>query len=513
MKTKKQIDRLFREQFKDFDVTPPPQAWENIKARLQEKKKDRKVIPLFWYKVAGVAALLLLFFSVGNFFFNNPIEENHITIEDGSVKDKNEQFVDNSKSSEKELQNNVEESLTSTENKVLNTSEKEQESKDSFSKEKNSENIIADKSSSRENKDNLEKNNSNKKTYNAIAQTQKQENQTKEKNTYTTDDYPVLNKKEDFAATQAQNEKNKQVNDTPANLIQQKENNLEEVGIAQTEEESAEKSNKKSLIEYLKEKEEEEIIANTENSLDERWAISPNFAPLYYNTLGDGSSIDTQFTNNSKSGEVNYGYGVQVSYAINDKLSVRTGLNKVDLSYVTNNIEFVGAGIDQGISSINYGGSNNIIAVGAAGSLNNIDSDYPVLSDNGVVIIPRNGDAIPGSMTQSIDYFEIPLELKYGIVNNRFGINVIGGMSTLLLNNNEISVQSDGFKSVIGEANNLNGLSFSTNLGIGLDYKISKKILFNIEPMFKYQLNPYTDSNVNFKPYYLGIYSGFSYKF
>lgn len=507
MKTKKQIDRLFREQFKDFDATPPPEAWENIKARLQEKKKERKVIPLFWLRATGVAALFALFFSVGNHFFNFN-ENNHITVEEDSFK---KEHPDNNNLLENHLQNNTDKTFVSNENEIINTSEGKNNNEKKNNTISNKQAVKKSIANNPIKKDKSEVETNNSKTYNAIANSQK-ENQTKGKNSSAVEN-STSNKKEAIAVVKNQNETNKLENKETIKNIKQSEKSIEEVGIAKTEEESVKESNKKSLIEYLKEKEvEEELLANTDNSFDERWAVSPNFAPLYYNTFGDGSSIDTQFSNNSKSGDVNYGYGVQVSYAINDKLSVRTGLNKVDLSYVTNNIEFVGAGIDQGLSSINYGNSSNIILVGTVGSLNT-DSEFPIVDGNGTVIIPRNGNAIPGSMTQSIDYFEIPLELKYGLVNKRFGVNLIGGMSTLLLNNNEISVQSSGFKTIIGEANNLNDLSFSTNVGIGLDYKISKRFIFNIEPMFKYQLNPYSDSNVNFKPYYLGVYSGFSYKF
>jgi len=42
---------------------------------------------------------------------------------------------------------------------------------------------------------------------------------------------------------------------------------------------------------------------------------------------------------------------------------------------------------------------------------------------------------------------------------------------------------------------------------------MSSKFRLNVEPMFKYQLNPYTDSSVSFKPYYLGVYTGLSFKF
>ncbi|HZH70454.1 MAG TPA: hypothetical protein VFD80_08395, partial [Flavobacteriaceae bacterium] len=111
------------------------------------------------------------------------------------------------------------------------------------------------------------------------------------------------------------------------------------------------------------------------------------------------------------------------------------------------------------------------------------------------------------------NYYEIPLELEYAIINTKFGVNLIGGVSTLFLGNNEISVKSENFSSALGEANNLSNVSFSTNVGLGLDYKLSQRFIFNMEPMFKYQINPYTDSSVNFKPYYLGVYSGLSFKF
>jgi len=92
-------------------------------------------------------------------------------------------------------------------------------------------------------------------------------------------------------------------------------------------------------------------------------------------------------------------------------------------------------------------------------------------------------------------------------------MHLIGGFSSLFLADNELSVEAGDFSTVLGEANNLNSLSFTTNIGLGFDYKIGKRLKFNIEPMFKYQLNPYTDSSVDFNPFYLGVYTGLSFKF
>jgi len=112
-----------------------------------------------------------------------------------------------------------------------------------------------------------------------------------------------------------------------------------------------------------------------------------------------------------------------------------------------------------------------------------------------------------------MSYFEVPLELEYALVKKRFGINLIGGFSTFILNNNEVVSEFEGRKTLIGTANNINNLSFSTNLGVGLDYKFTKTFKLNIEPSFKYQINTFSDVSGNFKPYIIGVYTGFSYKF
>jgi hypothetical protein len=70
MKENKNIERLFQEKFKDFEVQPPQDAWATIEKRLNEKKKKRRVIPI-WFKVSGIAASLVLGFFLYNFVQNS----------------------------------------------------------------------------------------------------------------------------------------------------------------------------------------------------------------------------------------------------------------------------------------------------------------------------------------------------------------------------------------------------------------------------------------------------------
>jgi hypothetical protein len=241
---------------------------------------------------------------------------------------------------------------------------------------------------------------------------------------------------------------------------------------------------------------------------ENRWDVAPNFAPVYYSTLGSGSSLDPAFADNSQQGDVNFSYGVQVSYALNERLSVRTGISNVDLSYGTSGIELGTGPVSSALKSVNYGGKETVLTAVDEGAIS--DNDMNGGGFGNITPKATNGEA---QIVQSISYYEVPVELKYAVLDNKLGVNLIGGMSTLFLGSNEVSVNAGDFNSTLGEANNLSTVSFSANAGLGFDYKISKKFKFNVEPMFKYQLNPYTDSSVDFKPYYVGVYTGFSYKF
>ena len=69
MSDRKNIDRLFQEKFKDFEVTPENHVWENIESRVQ-KKKSRRMIPL-WWSIAGAAAVIAILLMVGNGIFSS----------------------------------------------------------------------------------------------------------------------------------------------------------------------------------------------------------------------------------------------------------------------------------------------------------------------------------------------------------------------------------------------------------------------------------------------------------
>ncbi|MBT8260346.1 MAG: outer membrane beta-barrel protein, partial [Bacteroidia bacterium] len=198
---------------------------------------------------------------------------------------------------------------------------------------------------------------------------------------------------------------------------------------------------------------------------------------------------------------------ISASYALTDKISVRTGLNLVNLGYSTNDVAVLSRTVSSG--SLNQNLYKNIDFNNTSRSMTILNINQPFSED-----LPSTlPNKIKGELDQELGYIEVPIEVEYKLMDNKFGMSFIGGFSTLFLNNNEIYAINNGEKTLIGEATNVNNTSFSANLGLGLNYNLTKSINLNIEPTFKYQLNTFENTSGDFKPYFIGLYSGIKYKF
>lgn len=261
----------------------------------------------------------------------------------------------------------------------------------------------------------------------------------------------------------------------------------------------------KKKLEGEKDK-DEELLAEAD-AKKEKWNIKPQLAPLFYNSMSEGSPIDSQFAGNSKEYDNDLSYGIGINYALNDRISIRTGVNTVNLNYRTNDIQFYAA-LDRQTPNIaaSTSSSANIVVQNAG-----IAPSSPV---EGIVADQVVAEKFSGSLVQKMGYIEVPLEMSYKLLNKRFGIDIIGGVSTLFLNENNVSVVStQGYRSDVGEAENLNNVHFSTNVGVGFKYRFWKSFEANFEPMFKYQVNTFSNNAGNFRPYFIGLYSGLSFSF
>lgn len=537
MNDKKNIDRLFQEKFKNFEVTPDESVWEKIKAH-QEKDRKRAFALPFWYRTAGIAASIALLLGIGYVSLNNQevIDKNTIVVsptdpnenKTESLTDPNQKLKNSQEASKEDVmvvtndQPNLDKKLQNTDSNTAIgqgdyvTSSTKKETNITLPKEE----ITQSKTPLIDKKPNpiYSSNNQEKIAENTVPEEHRKEddsNRPKEISTHSNNAVATTsNNNIDDNTAQEQNtllvtpeNQDNSIATTPENLRDSENSIAEETTPLNSEENTSTENEKgKSIFEAVKQPEEEEAIAEKSKST-RKWNVSPNVAPVYYDVIGDGSSIDPQFSDNSKDGQVNLSYGINVSYAVNKKLSIRSGVSKVNLSYNTEDVGFTASARGQNLQSIDYNPNAQAIFVSDIGNQNeSITSEF-------VNRAPVNQKQNIGLLNQRIDYIEVPMEMKYALVNKKLGVNMIGGVSTLFLQDNAISIEAGDFETSVGEANNLNDVSFSGNIGLGVDYKLTDQFQINFEPIFKYQFNAFNGNAENFRPYYFGVYTGVSIRF
>ena len=481
MKEKKNIDRLFQEKFKNFEAHPSERVWAGIVKN--QKKDNRRVIPL-WWKVGGIAAGLLLLFGLGTLLLPSDSTEATPLVNQDTIttqSDTNQSVVKNSIDT-REQQTSDQTTITSNEQVIATTnlSQRNSQTKSNITTTSNASGLKSGKTSRSNSKINTSPLSSESNGLIAYSDVNNTTTSSTEKKATTTNqvtkDQKTIIGKEDKPSTVAANE-----------TVATKE---------------------KDLVEEAKQielsKEENTVALEEENTNNSRWDVGAVAAPVYYGDFG-GSGLDKQFADNDKSGDVNLSYGVQVSYAVSPKLKIRTGVNNVDLSYNTNDISFSTNSLGRALRGVNYADNAKTIAIA--------DNSTTQNNFNAEGAIPNIGVTANGSLQQQLSYLEVPLEAVYVISDKRVGVSLVGGVSTLFLNNNEVILSSNEFSTNLGTASGVNDVSFTTNIGVGLDYKMTDKVIFNIEPSLKYQLNSFDNTVVDFQPYYLGVYTGVRYKF
>ena len=526
MSERKDINKLFQEKFENFEITPDEMVWKNIEIELKEKKK-RRIIP-FWWKLSGIAAALLIGFFVYTINYKSSISiENGVVNQEqnnSDIKGKSVNKTIETSSKPRTTENNNNETVISNSKKeniaVSNDNSKVKESKTNkigvtnYSNESLAVSNNTSKTSSNKNKTAL--NNQNKTNTSLVSSEKAAIKNISEKQNKTTNTAIIQNNSEDkiayhsskqrkarlknsstvvdnnnsLAVKSDENKNKTTVNKTTVSLPNKEsktsvaDNNNATINknksVLNPNDKTDETMNKKidstkiatvepnALEELLNEKESKSI---TEPKLN-RWQVSSNVAPIYFSSISKGSPLDDGLKNNDKSyGANNQSYGIGVNYALNKKLKVRTGVNILNVDYNTNGIAYYQTqSVNGKLTNLNPNliGSSIMIE-----NLSNVDTPFN-----------KSVQKSEGSLNQKLGYIEMPLEITYKVLDKKLGIDFIGGMSTMILNRNEIYLQSSELNLKIGEANNLNNVHFSGNVGLGFKYDIFRRVEARIEPVF-----------------------------
>lgn len=479
LKDNKHIDSLFADGLKNLSVPPNPKVWEEVSTQMLAAKKKRLFAIYMW---TGVAASIILLLAIGNRYLLNQTEH--------------------------ELQLN-----TLTENSNTGTEPTKPNEKFIITKDNSQGNIIesngVDFDDIKQEFKNEQIANSSSLSGNGVLDKPKIGNNTKSTNNNSSlgfvkemngNTHAFLDN--DFIDIIKSNQKIGLLSNLdyqlPSNIDRVAFNLPKELPLSLMLEEMQIRNNLLAMEE-----------AKVEEMKGKRWSV-----------IGQVSSSYSSYNGDSKGGNVGVGIwslggGAKVNYAMNDKLAVQTGIvyNKFgqdfgnrgggDYSPMFADENLVSGGIEKTATS--YPSQTS------AGPIRLTGSSLPQADGSGI-----NENAYFASssdLLQTFEAIEIPLLLRYNLMQKRLGVFVSGGVSANMIVGNGVYDQSNGNKR-IGEIDGIRTTNFSSLFSLGFEYRLSSKILIGVEPSLKYYLNSInTSSQYQYKPYSIGVFTGIRYDF
>lgn len=498
MENRKDIGKAINDKLSLLDKTPTEQVWIGINEELQKKKKRRIGFFFFWGKALGLLLIcaiagLYIYHQNDGFNFSSPSNSKQNINLNGINKEVNTNYsvVENSKI--KSNESNITSSV-SIDDKNATESKNHINGKNNIN-EKNDANYV--------NSTNSETENSSSKTNRKInsgsisskagksnskllskASSRKSEGELGRKSAKKS---KKKTKKENAGLISSETKINK---DTPKivdlSSLQSKTSGdlTSDVKTKKTDSISKKEKEKTITINMYPKDSIQKDSAKIYRKVD----VDAFVSPTLYGFFTKGSALDRRLDSLAKKSEIKFSYGFGLTYELTEKMSVRIGYRKINISYITKNAP---------IDVSNYSG---------------IDYD-PNISNETILNASQEIDS-PNKMdiTQKISYTEIPIEFKYKFVDKKIGVKSSLGFSYLLLNENKVSIKTaNGFSQDIGKTKGLSRTSLSANLGVEFDYPLFKNMKIFVEPMLNYQVKAF--SNSNFKPYIFGVHTGIRYSF
>jgi hypothetical protein len=253
----------------------------------------------------------------------------------------------------------------------------------------------------------------------------------------------------------------------------------------------------------------------------DRWSLAALASPTYFSRLNFGKDNFSQQMISSEQPIISYSGGLALTYKINKRVSVQSGLFYSAIGQQINGISSFG-----GFRKYdNTKGSRNFEVMTSSGVVYTNNADVFLLDEassrivtqfTGEVFDPQKAslEYLDNSLRQNYSYLELPVFLRYKLIDKTLDINLIGGLSYNFLVDNSVYTMNQGSRYMIGKTEGLNMMTFSSSLGMGMEYSFTRNISLNLEPTFRYYMNPFKNVQESvIHPYSFGIFSGISFRF
>lgn len=253
-----------------------------------------------------------------------------------------------------------------------------------------------------------------------------------------------------------------------------------------------------------------------------KWSVAALASPAYYSRIVSGNADIASSMTSGQQPAFAYTGGLAVSYKVNKRFSVQSGLYYSSIGQELSGISAFG-----GFSQYDYSKGGRNFAVRTANGMVYTNNPDVFLRDNAAgnrIITMYTNDIfdpakanlkyLDNSLRQNFGYLELPVILRYKVIDKSVDVNIIGGISSNVLVTNSVFASIDGQKYEVGKTDGLNMISFSSSLGMGMEYNLSGNFSLNLEPTLRYYINPFSPvSGIKIHPYSFGLFSGLTYRF
>lgn len=252
-----------------------------------------------------------------------------------------------------------------------------------------------------------------------------------------------------------------------------------------------------------------------------RWQLGMGLTPAYIIKQSDGDPVMAKILE-SENSFITFSGGITMAFSFSNRLSLSTGINYSSVGQTIENIAtytgFAPFIPTKGRSDMTVATSAGTIVAGnpdlylADRSAGRVSTAYgrdvfdPVKAD-----LPYAG----GDLVQKFGYLELPVMLRYKIVDRMFDLSLVGGVSYGLLVNNSVHANTlSGERITIGRTEGISPFSISSAMGVGLAYNLSGSISFNLEPVMRYNISTLGADNTSVpNPWSIGVLTGFWFRF
>ena len=272
--------------------------------------------------------------------------------------------------------------------------------------------------------------------------------------------------------------------------------------------------------------------SDTNKGEEKGWVVGAHVSPGYSAHSSNYSDRYARDMNQVSDGGVgNVGGGLSVQYKSNERLSIESGV------YYAQNSQSKG------------GSTGRLFAVapmmdfasGPVADADNLYTNAVRVSQQGIAMnstagvvnmgAPPEGAELSmlndarkniynttlladGEFSQEFDLVEIPLYLRYKLIDKKIGIDVLGGVNAGLVVGNNAYIKNDNGKQNVGETADISTVNLSGTIGFGVNYALGKHFSLGLEPRLNYYLNSINSNpDVDYKPYRIALFTGVYYEF